>query len=238
MHSLSNEEKNKRLESEAIQAFLEKTSRVIERALTSASKFDIMLDYGASVNESHSSREEGTVIKSLKQQFVFRDQQWTSYRAVTDVDVSPFFPELVLVSYTSRDYLEEEEKGLLSTARSSQKQWDTMVSSDKSKTHSATTVLTDLSRTTEGLVMIWSTAVPTRPEFRFTCHSQITSACFHPYNRHLVLGGTYTGQIVVWDTRAKHAPVQKTSLSSGSHTHPIYSMAVVGTKSSYQYGSS
>ncbi|TMW57745.1 hypothetical protein Poli38472_014348 [Pythium oligandrum] len=214
---LSDEEKKKIMQSDAMESFLLKASRVIERAMTSSSKFDIMVDYGATVEEDHLPEESA---ESLKQLFTFKDDQWTKHRAVTDVDTSPFYPELMLVSYTSRDFLEEEEKDLLAST----KQWDTMANS---------AALADLSRTTEGVVMLWSTALPTRPEYRFTCHSQVTSACFNPFDRNIIFGGTYSGQIVVWDTRAKSAPVQKTLLSSGSHTHPIYSMSVVGTKSAY-----
>lgn len=216
---LSEEEKKQILQSDGMEAFLTKASRIIERALTSTTKYDIMIDYGATV-ETDLLAEDTT--ESLKQQFLFADEKWTKHRAVTDIDVSPFYPELMLVSYTARDYLEEEDKDISTT-----KEWDTMG-------NSAAAALTDTSAITEGVVLLWSTALPTRPEYKFTCHSQVTSACFNPFDRHLIFGGTYSGQIVIWDTRAKSAPVQKTSLSSCSHTHPIYSMSVVGTKSSYK----
>jgi dynein intermediate chain, cytosolic len=35
--------------------------------------------------------------------------------------------------------------------------------------------------------------------------------------------------VVVWDTRAKSLPVQRTPLSTSGHTHPVYSMAMVGS---------
>lgn len=39
---------------------------------------------------------------------------------------------------------------------------------------------------------------------------------FHP---NLILGGTYSGQIVLWDNRVqKRTPVQRTPLSSQAHT--------------------
>jgi dynein intermediate chain len=220
--ALSDEEKKLILESEDMDAFLLKASRVIERALNSSSKFDIMIDYGATVEQDTLMEE---VTESLKQQFAFTDDKWSKHRAVTDVDVSPFFPELTLVSYTARDFLDEEEDDTIGS-----RQWDTMGNSS-----AASSALTDVSAVTDGVVLLWSTALPTRPEYRFTCHSQVTSACFNPFDRHIIIGGTYSGQIVVWDTRAKSAPVRKTSLSSCSHTHPIYAMTVVGSKSSYQY---
>eukprot|EP00644_Phytophthora_capsici_P007113 jgi/Phyca11/112429/e_gw1.22.670.1 len=186
--SMSVEDKTQLMQSDAMETFLTKASRVIERALNTSSKYDIMIDYGADV-EQDSTVEEAT--ETLKQQYVFADDKWSKHRAVTDVDVSPFYPELTLVAYTA------------------------------------------LASITEGVVLLWSTALPGRPEYRFTCHSQVTSACFNPFDRHIIIGGTYSGQIVVWDTRAKSAPVQKTALSAFSHTHPIYAMAVAGTKTSY-----
>lgn len=218
MPMLSEEDKKQLMQSDAMEAFLTRASLVIERALTSTSKYDIMIDYGAAVEKDKHADE---TVEVMSEQFKFADSKWTAHRAVTDIDVSPFYPELTLVSYTARDFLDEEDK----SDASSSKQWDTM---------GPTAALADIASVTDGVVLLWSTALPTRPEYRFTCHSQITSACFNPFDRHLIFGGTYSGQIVIWDTRAKSAPVQKTSLSSCSHTHPIYSMAVVGTKSSYK----
>ena len=43
-----------------------------------------------------------------------------------------------------------------------------------------------------------------------------TLAKFHP---NLVVGGTYSGQIVLWDNRSnKRTPVQRTPLSAAAHT--------------------
>jgi dynein intermediate chain len=53
---------------------------------------------------------------------------------------------------------------------------------------------------------------------------------FHPT---LVIGGTYSGQIVLWDTRSKSLPVLKTPLSASGHTHPVYSMQMVGTQNAH-----
>lgn len=216
--ALTEEVKTDLMESNAMDAFLNKASRVIERALNTTSKFDIMIDYGADVERDNAMEE---TVESLKPHCVFADPQWSTHRAVTDVDVSPFYPELTLVAYSARGFVEDEAKD---DSRSSQ--WDTMG-------NSATVALTDVASTMEGVVLLWSTALPSRPEYRFTCHSQVTSACFNPFDRHIIIGGTYSGQIVVWDTRAKSAPVQKTPLSTLSHTHPIYAMAVAGTKTSY-----
>ncbi|CAH0489036.1 unnamed protein product [Peronospora farinosa] len=213
---LSVEDRTTLLQSDVMEAFLDKASRVIERALNSSTKFDIMIDYGENVEQDGAVEE---AMELLKQQHVFGDDKWSKHRAVTDIDVSPFYPELTLVAYTARNFLEEKTQDMSS-------QWDTMG-------NSPTMPLTEVAAITEGVVLLWSTALPGRPEYRFTCHSQVTSACFNPFDRHVIVGGTYSGQIVVWDTRAKSVPVQKTALSAFSHTHPIYAMAVAGTKNSY-----
>lgn len=44
----------------------------------------------------------------------------------------------------------------------------------------------------------------------------VTFAKFHP---NLIIGGTYSGQIVLWDNRSsKKTPVQRTPLSATAHT--------------------
>lgn len=50
----------------------------------------------------------------------------------------------------------------------------------------------------------------------------------------MIVGGSYTGQVLLWDTRSRTPfPVQKTPLtgaSTGGHTHPVYSISLVGTQ--------
>lgn len=49
-----------------------------------------------------------------------------------------------------------------------------------------------------------------------------------------MIGGTYSGQILLWDTRSRHPnPVLKTPLSSSGHTHPVYSLSLVGTQNAH-----
>jgi dynein intermediate chain len=58
----------------------------------------------------------------------------------------------------------------------------------------------------------------------------VLSAVFSPFHPNLVIGGTYSGQILIWDTRAKQLPVLKTPLGAAGHTHPVYNIQVVGTQ--------
>ncbi|ETV72212.1 hypothetical protein, variant 1 [Aphanomyces astaci] len=206
---LTKEEREQLLLSADLDAFLGKSGRVMERALIQASSFDVMKDYSVDGADADDDGGAAASSQALKLAHVYRDAKWTKGRAVTDIDVSPFYHELSLVAYNARGYLEDDDD---------QASWD---------------VMHEDGGDAEGVVLLWSSNLPSHPEYKFTCHSQVMSACFSPFDRNLLVGGTYSGQVVLWDTRAKHTPVQKTTLSAtGGHTHPIYSMSVVGTKSS------
>ncbi|VEL09807.1 unnamed protein product [Protopolystoma xenopodis] len=55
----------------------------------------------------------------------------------------------------------------------------------------------------EGVCLVWNMKFPskTSPEYIFHCHSPITSATFARFHPNLVIAGTYSGQIVLWDSR-------------------------------------
>lgn len=90
-----------------------------------------------------------------------------------------------------------------------------------------------------GLIHIWSLAYRKEPEFTFKCQPEITAAMFHPYNPKLIIGGTHTGQVMIWDTRGKETAVNKTPLGLGggqsgikSHTSDITCLGVIGSTNS------
>lgn len=85
----------------------------------------------------------------------------------------------------------------------------------------------------DGLVAIWNLHLTDRPEFIFHSQSDVLSVSFSSYHPNIICGGTYAGQILLWDTRAKHLPVAKTPLAAGGHTYPVYSMKVVGTQNAH-----
>lgn len=131
------------------------------------------------------------------------DERWSRGRTVTDIQWSPHHKELFLASYTKR-----------------------MVNSELDWSRGASDP--------NGVVLIWSTHMAgERPEYVFTCPSPVHAACFHPYSANLVIGGTYSGQIVMWDLRAKSVPVQRSLLAPESHTHPVYSMTVTGSANAH-----
>lgn len=72
----------------------------------------------------------------------------------------------------------------------------------------------------DGVVMVWNTKFKkTTPEDVFHCQSAVMSACFAKFHPNLILGGTYSGQIVLWDNRVqKRTPIQRSPLNATAHT--------------------
>ncbi|KAI0077731.1 WD40 repeat-like protein [Panus rudis PR-1116 ss-1] len=85
----------------------------------------------------------------------------------------------------------------------------------------------------DGIVAVWNMHLLERPEFVFHSQSDVLSVTFSPFHSNLIFGGTYSGQILLWDTRSKHLPVLKTPLSASGHTHPVYAMQMVGTQNAH-----
>ncbi|CEH15957.1 Cytoplasmic dynein intermediate chain [Ceraceosorus bombacis] len=85
----------------------------------------------------------------------------------------------------------------------------------------------------DGVVAVWNMHLADRPEFVFHAQTDVLSTKFSPFNPNLVVGGTYSGQILIWDTRSGTLPVLKTPLSAAGHTHPVYSLQIVGTQNAH-----
>ncbi|XP_027196820.1 cytoplasmic dynein 1 intermediate chain 2-like isoform X2 [Dermatophagoides pteronyssinus] len=87
----------------------------------------------------------------------------------------------------------------------------------------------------DGICLVWNMKFKKNtPEYVFHCQSAVMSACFAKFHPNLILGGTYSGQIVLWDNRSgKRVPVQRSPLSASVHTHPVYCLKVVGTPNSH-----
>ena len=51
----------------------------------------------------------------------------------------------------------------------------------------------------DGLVLVWSLYRQKVPEFVFTCQSPVMTAKFDPFSTNLVVGATFSGQVVLWD---------------------------------------
>ncbi|WFC99396.1 hypothetical protein MYAM1_002140 [Malassezia yamatoensis] len=91
----------------------------------------------------------------------------------------------------------------------------------------------------DGMVAVWNWHLRQRPEFQFQAPTDVTSVLASPFHPTLFFGGTFSGQILLWDTRQGALPVQRTPLSFSSgantgHCAPVYSMRTVGTSHAHQ----
>ncbi|CAB4410191.1 unnamed protein product [Rhizophagus irregularis] len=85
----------------------------------------------------------------------------------------------------------------------------------------------------DGIVCVWSLRLLDRPEFIFHSQSDVLTTMFSEFHPSYIIGGTYSGQILVWDMRSKSLPVFKTPLGAAGHTHPVYAMQMVGTQNAH-----
>ncbi|KAJ3591769.1 hypothetical protein NHX12_006901 [Muraenolepis orangiensis] len=87
----------------------------------------------------------------------------------------------------------------------------------------------------DGAALVWNMKYKKNtPEYVFHCQSAVMSASFAKFHPNVVVGGTYSGQIVLWDNRSsKRTPIQRTPLSAAAHTHPVYCVNVVGTQNAH-----
>ncbi|GLG92758.1 Cytoplasmic dynein 1 intermediate chain [Gryllus bimaculatus] len=189
---LSEEEKQMIILTEEFQRFLDRSARIMERALCES--VDIYTDYTGAADGEDGTDEKNNYRLSLNRWFF--DERWSRNRCVTSLDWSPQFPELLVASYHSNE---------------------------------------DSPHDPEGACLVWNTKFKkTTPEYIFHCQSAVMSATFARFHPNLILGGTYSGQIVLWDNRVqKRTPVQRTPLSAVAHTHPVYSLSVVGTQNAH-----
>ncbi|KAF3909077.1 hypothetical protein ABW21_db0203133 [Orbilia brochopaga] len=81
-----------------------------------------------------------------------------------------------------------------------------------------------------GLVQVWNVHLHDRPEYIFHAQSDVLTARFSPYHPNLIVGGAYSGQVLIWDTRAKAQSVLRSPLTGSGHSHPVYNVSVVGTQ--------
>ena len=176
--------------------FVERSTKVIERALDVSNDYDILRDYSLQAHDIEDDDDQtgntgGKGRRRVKEVVQFYDERWSKKRMVSSLDFSPTFPELLLASYTK----------------------------NPSAPHDP-----------DGVVQVWNRHLHDRPEFLFHAQSDILTAKFSPFHPNLIIGGTYSGQVLLWDTRAKSAPVQKTPLTGSGHSHPVYSVDIVGTQ--------
>uniref|UniRef100_A0A087XWB9 Dynein, axonemal, intermediate chain 2b n=1 Tax=Poecilia formosa TaxID=48698 RepID=A0A087XWB9_POEFO len=76
---------------------------------------------------------------------------------------------------------------------------------------------------------IWDLEKPNYPEMALKPESPLVCLDYNPKDPHTLLGGSYGGQIVLWDTRRGSQPVEYSSLE---HTHrdPVYKIIWLQSK--------
>lgn len=127
----------------------------------------------------------------------FYDEHWSWNRAVTSLDWSPQFRELVLASFDDNEQAPQQP---------------------------------------EGVVLIWNLnhKNSTSPEYILHYESSVTAGCFSPVEPYLVIGGTHSGQVVVWDVRSGcRTPVQRTLVSAAADSAPVLGVQVIHTDSTH-----
>jgi dynein intermediate chain len=192
---LTTEELNAVTSSDDFMDFVERSSKVIERALDQ--EYDILADYalsgrnGIEDDDDEFGNTRGKGRRRVKEVAQFYDERWSKKRMTSAINFSPKFPELLLAAYTKNPSAPHEP---------------------------------------DGLVQVWNMHLHDRPEFVFHAQSDVLAAKFSPFHPNLIIGGAYSGQVLLWDTRAKSAPVQKTPLTGSGHTHPVYAVDIVGTQ--------
>uniref|UniRef100_A0A0N4ZSX6 WD_REPEATS_REGION domain-containing protein n=1 Tax=Parastrongyloides trichosuri TaxID=131310 RepID=A0A0N4ZSX6_PARTI len=82
------------------------------------------------------------------------------------------------------------------------------------------------------IVNIWNMRFKNdEPEYSLYSPTKLTCAAFGKFNANIIIGGCYSGQICMWDTRDnRRTPIHKSPVSLGSHTHPICRLKVIGSQ--------
>lgn len=199
LRQLTNNELNAVTSSTEFQSFIERSSKVIERALDE--EYDLLADYTRAAAVDTDEDYQSKTSQSLRETLQLYSAGHSKRRMVTDLHFSPHFPELLLTSYTKNASAPNEPNGL---------------------------------------VLLWNVHAPSRPEYVFNATSDVLTARFSPFHPNLIIGGCYSGQVCIWDTRSTHRngqPERRTPPSGpGSHlghTHPIFSLAIVGTPNAH-----
>ncbi len=200
LRTLDDNELNAVTGSTAFVSFVERSSRVIERALDE--EYDLLADYtGASAltaDQGETSYTRGSKkAYSLQETLQLFSDRYSRRRMISDIQFSPHFNELLLTAYTKNPSAPNESPGQ---------------------------------------VLLWNVHAPSRPEYVFTSGSDVLSARFSPFHPNLVIGGCYSGQICLWDTRSPSThPIQRTPQSGShlGHTHPVYNISIIGTPNAH-----
>lgn len=221
---LTEEEIKLTLSSKPFYNFINSASKKVERLLGAPLLADLLVDDAAYYADKESKKDATTSTREKEHSLIaaqvsFSFPKWTSDRDVTSLDWSPHHRgEMMLASY----HMPYSSKSSMRT---------TAISGLASNTTSSASLFPRSKSEmieSDGLAILWNLTMPSRPEHIFTCGSPVLSAKFHPMEGPLVVGGCYSGQIVVWDVRNGRLPVQRSTLNIlggnagiGGHVHSI-----------------
>ncbi|KAK9371879.1 WD40-repeat-containing domain protein [Lipomyces chichibuensis] len=104
---LQPEEKSELLQSEEFFQFIERSSKIVERALDD--DYDILVDYASDLQDKHGSDAEGGV-KQLEQ---FSSDRWSTSRTITAIDWSQKYSELFLAAYSKNSQSIRDPLGII-----------------------------------------------------------------------------------------------------------------------------
>ncbi|CAB3988223.1 Hypothetical predicted protein, partial [Paramuricea clavata] len=103
---MSEEQKEKILSSPEFQHFLDRTSRIIERAIYEK---DVTFDYGKTEDVEGDSQMFDNIALNRE----FYDEKWSKNRVVTSLDWSTQYPELLVTSYYKNEDAPREPDGVV-----------------------------------------------------------------------------------------------------------------------------
>ncbi|TRZ02107.1 hypothetical protein DNTS_004801 [Danionella cerebrum] len=165
---------------------------------------------------------------SLSLSRLFYDERWSKHRVITCLDWSPQYPELLVASYNNNEDAPHEPDGvaLVWNMKFKKSTPEYIYHCQRFGVERKRGMLVE-DRGGEHLELIRPMIVA----FEKEAASPVVSVGFARFHPNLLVGGTYSGQIVLWDNRShRRTPVQRTPLSAAAHTHPVYCVNVVGTQ--------
>jgi len=200
----SEEEKKYLMQDTKFLHFFCSASLTVERALEFTDTFDIFKNYAY---DSDARNKENSDLHKFERQESYEEEALLG-RPIMDMKWSSLIGDLFLTAY-----------GAKGTSNANGK-------SGGASVHDQLDVTRD--DDSQGIVCIWSKELHKRSERKLSTSSPVLTALFHPLESHFVVGGCYSGQIVLWDLRVlKSNPIQRSSLTGKGHKHPVYGMAFV-----------
>lgn len=239
---LSKEEREKAISSDSFSSFFTTATKKVERLLGAPILADLLVDVNYAGTAEQLDDNENKVIKNkwlatgAHARIMLECPLWTKTRTIHDIYWSPIHKELILAAYDAPRSTTENISNINSNAAVTTNE---LLATMNQYTSSPTDTLEsrNYEHHAEGIAVLWSLAMPNRPEHVLITNSPVLSARFHPTEPPLIIGGCYSGQIMLWDIRAGRLPVQKSTLSIATtdnksvstwkgHAHPVCSLEV------------